>query len=457
VSTPLNTKLRTWIGGSVAPALRPAQVFGIRYLRVLVAFFHLDVYRKVELHAQALTMKTLLSLVPFVAVCLALFGSLGQGVGDTNRLMIETLVGYFSGSEQLQEQILNYINTQNIQDAKLGSFSVVVLMMTVMSLLNHIENTFNGLFGVMIRRSIGSRLITYWALLTLGPLLLMSSVGLTAAIQSSNYISSLEVVGFSSSQLLNIASLLLTWLAFFVVYVGVPNTRVQIWPAIVAAFVAGTLWDAAKYGFAWYASANVTIRDLYGSLAAFPMFILWVYLSWVLLLAGMQLCFNLQHSLSEHVEQNMEMTQSLKEHIALRLLLEIGHRFYFNNKSLGSPEYATHLGLPLNIIEDVVENLRRNELVQTTEEYNLVPAKPLNAMRVEEVMTLMCTGENPSIELHRGILETATRDILKKISDARQETLGEITLYRLVEELGDRDLGQVTVPQDDETNIEKKG
>ena len=126
-----------------------------RNLGVALSALRWDVYRSVDLHAQALTMKTLLTLVPALVVLFAVMRLFEGGLARANLDIIERLIGYLSGSEALREQIWSYVSASAIHQASLSTFTVAVLAVTLLSLLSHVETAFNAQFGVLASRSLG--------------------------------------------------------------------------------------------------------------------------------------------------------------------------------------------------------------------------------------------------------------------------------------------------------------
>ncbi len=405
-------------------------------LRVIFLTLRLDVYRRLELHAQALTFKTLLSMVPLFVVVFAILSGFGGGLEKANQDIVEYVIGYLSGSAQLQQEIASYINTSTIRDAELGALTIVILVLTVMSLLSHVENSFNALFGVTSRRSVGVRLLTYWALLTLGPLLILVSVALTAALQTSGFAARVESFGTAGDLAIRSTPLLVTWVAFTVIYLTVPNTRVRVVPAVLAALVAGSLWNFAKFFFAWYARNNVTVQDIYGSLAAFPMFILWVYISWVLILVGAQLCYAFQHASTYQPEAaGMTPSHTSRERAACLIFYAVARDYCHDAPPTQVAAVAQRLGVPGHLQERTLTDLREGGFVVDTAGGGLVPARDLQSVTVADLLEFVCheAGHNPVLTAeHSG---RYFDDLIEAIDEQRQRIAGGTTFRELVERL----------------------
>lgn len=368
-------------------------------LRALFMVFRWEVYQRVELHAQALTMKTLLSLVPAAAVFFAFLTAVDTQ-GQVREELVHEIIAYLSASEQLRDRVVDVLASDQLRHAELGALTIVILAFTVMSLLSHVENTFNALFEAKSARRLGVRLLSYWALLTVGPLLLLTSVALTAWFQSSAFAGFFDSLGALGRLALRMAPMGATWIAFALLYLTVPNTTVRLIPAMLAALVAGSLWNLAKWGFAFYASTNVTVQNIYGSLAAFPLFILWVYISWVLLLAGAQLCYAFQHADTyrpRHAE--VPISDASREMAATRLLFEVVLGFTSGAAATTLDALSKRLDMDPRLAQQAMDRLRDAKLVVHADEGGLVPARDPSEITVGEVLEHLRfpTGEPPRL------------------------------------------------------------
>lgn len=214
-----------------------------------------------------------------------------QGERDTANLANRTLV--IESINRLVEKI------EDLDFASIGAIGFILLIYTALSLVIAMEHSFNQIFGAAEGRSFGMRVMLYWSALTLGPVLLLASAYTAGQFTG-------EVVEFEKEQHVTLvspvlgflgrfASLGASWLLLFFLYARMPNTRVLLRPAAVGAFVAAVLWEFAKFGFALYVRTALPYSVLYGSLALIPLFLFWVYLTWLIILFGLELTYTLQH------------------------------------------------------------------------------------------------------------------------------------------------------------------
>lgn len=431
--------------------LNRAQRLLARNLRVVFQVMRIEIYQRVELHAQALTMKTLLALVPAIVVIVALSTRFGAGLENLNREAIGWLIEVLSGSEQLQETLKTYLDSENFARASLGPGTVIILLLTVMSLLGHVEMSFNTLFHVPRRRPVGVRLLSYWALLTLGPLFLGASLAFTVSSQSGIIAPLLLELGGLGSFLLQLVPWAATWVGFSLFYIAIPNTRVRPGAALMAALVAGSLWNAGKFAFAYYAANNVTVRDIYGSLATLPLFILWVYVSWVIILAGAQLCFALQNAATyTHEKDSGRFSPRSIERAVCRLLLELGRDFHTGRPPALAEELGARLALPRALMEEALSILDTGGFVRGAAQGGYVPARDLGGVTVADVLDFanfkVGTDTAPRADWGRQVVD----HIFADLDAQRDRVIGQMDFRALIRASEGTRAAPATVAADEE-------
>ena len=266
-----------------------------RFVRAVLLVAHGFRGEAITLRASALTYLTLLSLVPLLAV-------------------VYSVIDLFSGEVQIHDRVQNYVNSQlgigagaavagalttftskaTIQT--LGAIGFAALLISVLSLLWNIESAFNHIYGVRKPRSPVARLLKYWSFLTLGPIFLVLSIYVTWGISRLN-----EAHGHAGhSEVMHalsvLSSIALTYAGLAFLYKVIPNARVRLRSALLAAFTAGTAWELAKFLFAWASGRMVQVHKIYGSVAVLPIMLTWLYISWSIALVGCRLCYALDAS-----------------------------------------------------------------------------------------------------------------------------------------------------------------
>jgi len=233
--------------------------------------------------ASALSFSTVLALVPLLAVvfsALSLFP-----IFQTWSSAIQEFV-YLNFVPQLGEQIRSYIEEFSANTGQLTIWGLVFLLVTALTLLATIEDAFNDIWKVKKGRSLGHRILVYWTMLTLGPILIALSLSLSSYMWSLTTFSEQDVLSTLKGSLLAYLPFILELVAFVLFYFSVPNCAVRFKHAIIGGVVAALLFELAKYGFGQYLSHVKSYQLIYGALAILPVFLIWIYLSWLVVLIG---------------------------------------------------------------------------------------------------------------------------------------------------------------------------
>lgn len=253
----------------------------------LAAFLRAAYLRFTEDHclevAGSLTYTTLLSLVPLLTVALAVvtafpvFGNFTSGVDDW--LARNVLPA------QISSAITKYLAQFAEKAAQLTALGIVFLAVTALLMMLTIDQALNGIFRVHRERSIAQRLLIYWAVLTLGPILIGVSLTMTSYLVSIS-LGLAKGVPLVGELLLLLVPILLTSVAITLLYLWVPNRRVHLRHAVIGGLLAGILFELMKRGFGFYVTRFPTYTAVYGAFAAVPIFLVWLYFSWVVVLLG---------------------------------------------------------------------------------------------------------------------------------------------------------------------------
>lgn len=242
--------------------------------------------------AAALCFTTLLSLVPLAAVIFSVFTAFPffqTFATDIQNFIFENFVP--SAGSVLQEHLMELIT----KSSKLTGFGIAFLIISALMLMNTIEGTLNEIWYVTTQRRAVPKFMVYWAVLTLGPLLIGVSLAVTSYLTSLPFLSDAALVIGLKTKLLGLLPFLATTLACTLLYAVVPNTYVPLRNALIGALVAAILFELAKRGFALYITTFPTYQMIYGALAVIPVFLLWLFISWMVVLLGAELSYCLTH------------------------------------------------------------------------------------------------------------------------------------------------------------------
>ncbi len=259
----------------------------IYYLKISGHFFYFVVQRFFQQRcnetAASLSYTSLLSLVPMLAVIFAAFSSFPMFQDVFEQLQHFVFKNLVPSSGDVIEQ---YLNLFVEKASKLTFIGMISLFVIALMLMWQVDKSLNTIWQTKKSNNFLRTFLTYWAVLTLGPILMGLSLMLTSYITSLPLINSAaDTVGLKSEFLLLIP-IIMTMTSFTLVYLIVPNTKVPFLHAIVGGLTATILFELSKKGFAFYISNNKTYSNLYGALATIPIFLVWIYISWLVTLLG---------------------------------------------------------------------------------------------------------------------------------------------------------------------------
>ncbi len=323
---------------------------------------------------------------------------------------------------------------QNMQSATLGVIGTLLLVFVAIRMLANIEETFNDIWGVPRGRPWLSRIILYWATITLGPLLLVAAVGLAG---SPYFLATKGAISgtFIGSFFFEMLPLVLLWLLFALVYMLVPNTKVNFGAALFGGIVGGSLWHVNNlFGFL-YASRVVSYSVIYGSLGLVPVFMAGLYFSWVILLFGAQVSYAFQNRRAYLQDKLVEnVNQRGREFVALRLMTCIGQRFQNGQPPVTLQKISTELGIPSRLAQQVMQTLFTAQLVVETGgcEPGYAPARPLEAITAHHILHALRTGGGQELPMRDGPVRAEVLGEFARIEEAERAAAVGLTMLALV-------------------------
>ncbi len=348
---------------------------------------------QLTLRAMGLVYTTLLSLVPLLAVSFSMLKAFG--VHNQMEPMLDRLLAPLGpkGAE-ITTKVVDFV--ENIQVGVLGALGMVLLLYTVIALIQKIEQAFNATWRVQRLRRFSQRFSDYLSVLLVGPVLVFSALGLTATVLGSELVRSLaEIPGFGL--LITTAAKLLPYAliigAFTFVYIFVPNTRVHTVSALFGALVAGVLWQSTGWVFGSFIAGSTRYTAIYSAFATLILFMIWLYLSWLILLIGASVAYYHQHPRRLVVAgDETRLSPALMERVALSVMTLVARAHYRRQPAMTPDDLANALGLPTDTVLEAVTALSQRRLLATlsdeaNEDYEgLVAGSPLEETRVAEVL-----------------------------------------------------------------------
>ena len=310
------------------------------------------------LRASALTYATALSIVPLLAVAF----SISKGFGFQNTVYIrQFLLQLTAGREEVVDRIVNYIN--NTEVATLGAVGVAGLLFAVLSLLGSIEKSFNSIWGVEQQRNLGRRFADYLSITLVCPLLIIVSISATASMQSTAVVQTIlsySVFSYAYLAFLKVLPFLLVWAALTFIYKLFPNTRVSFFSALGGAFVAGLFWTTAERLFIGLQVGVAKYNAIYGSFAQVPLFLLWLYISWVIVLLGAEVAYGLQNR--EVAAPGLGLDEyefEFKEKLAVVIMAMLTKSFVDGKGPVSASDISEATNMPSKLVNNVCHTLSR--------------------------------------------------------------------------------------------------
>ncbi|WKS99238.1 virulence factor BrkB family protein [Gallibacterium salpingitidis] len=256
-----------------------------RFIILVKVFLFRFKQNKLSQAAGFLTYSTMLAIVPLFMVIFAFFAAFpvfGDLVQDFEQFIFTNFAPSVSNTVE------HYMRMFLANTKKMSGVSIIGLIIVALMLIKSIDTTLNDIWFNSKKRSALYSFSIYWMILTLGPIFIATSVGVSSYIFSSSVFTYKTGLPFGL-KLLSFVPFLLTWLAFTCIYAVVPNTKVNIKHAAYGALIAAIFFTLGKACFTWYMQAFPSYQLIYGALATLPIMILWIHLSWTFVLLGAQL------------------------------------------------------------------------------------------------------------------------------------------------------------------------
>lgn len=373
----------------------------------------------VQLRAMALTYISLFALVPGLVVAFSVvqaFTGMDRISSRLHEFLFDNLaVGARATIEPYLDRFI-----QNTHVTSAGLVGGLLLVWSSLSLFQNVDRALNDIWGVRRRRSVAQQATIYWVAITLGPLLLAGSVMLGHSTRSA-------LAGTHVALLGSVAGALLTCVFFSLAYLIVPNTKVKLRNAAAGGFIAGIAWEIAKWAYATFVARSVRYSAIYGSVAAVPIFLLWLYLSWAILLFGARLAYVFQYA-SSFLSGVQAHSKTGREIIAGRAMVAIARAFDEGAEAPDAGEVASALGTSADDVAEVIRALKGAALLVSLGDGGLVPARPLERITMRDVRRAI-SGDEPPVGPGAGVVGA----LIRGVEEDAATRLAEVTLRMMCE------------------------
>ena len=340
--------------------------------------------------ASALTLTSLISLVPMLAIALSLLRGLGAGDEFVERIQtnIEDMPVEF---QSFVDQMLDIVNRTNFW--ALGWVAVFFLFIGVIQLLGSIEASFNRVWGIRDSRAYWRRVINYISIIVIVPILILLGFAINASLSSETVISRLGEAASIYLAMLKVLPFFSTTLALFALFALVPNTTIRMRPALISSVVTAILWLVWQTAYVRLQIGVSSSTAIYGTLfASIPIFLAWLYISWVIILLGAELCFALQNHATYDLERSAgNANVRSKIMLAFAITLQAGKSFQSGSALFNSAQFAELHRIPVRLINELIRLLVRGDLLVAVsgQETCYVLRRPLADISLKDIVNLV--------------------------------------------------------------------
>lgn len=346
--------------------LHPVHAIVVKYLKILILATHGFVKDHGSLRASALTLYTLLSIVPIIAM---LFG-IAKGFGFEKKLQ-ERIIEQVPDQDSMVMQIIEF--AQNLLASTKGGLvagvGIVVLFWTIIRVIGNIESSFNHIWKIKKGRPLNRKLSDYLSLMLLAPILLIisGSISVFVATQLTRLIEVMNLPGFGAyllSFVLKFLPILILWVLFSFIFIFMPNTKVSLKSGIIAGIITGTVYKIVQWAYVTLQVGVTSANAIYGSFAALPLFLIWLQIGWMIILYGSEISFFDQHfDEYRNKDKFSNLSFSKKKVLALQVAQLIVKQFTDNLLPLTLSEICTKLVLPISVVQPVLDELIASKIV----------------------------------------------------------------------------------------------
>ncbi len=419
--------LRENLGRVDLSALAAPQRALVRFVQFVIGLWAQFNRDRVIIRASGLAYSSLLAAVPLIAVVFALLSAFGA-LDDLKLQVQEFFLTNLLPARQ--DEIVGLLDQFTSNTAKLGFLGFAFLTLAAVLLIDNVESNFNDIYHVPSRRRFFSKITAYTSVLVLGTLFMGASISLSAQVNAMFHAEVQLDLSWISFQMSWLFPLVLAFLTFLVAYTVVPFTRVRFKSAVIGAACSAVLFEVAKYLFADSVGQSVRYSTVYGSLAVIPIFLIWLYITWIIVLLGLEVVYTHQHFLTL-LRSRVIRGGPEGDRVAtgLRIFTLVAKRFEHGEEPPTCDQLSERLLVPVGAVEARVRRLVDVGLVRRVETesdaFGIVPSMSPDKVLVSDVIgvfepEIMEPGPNRPIE-------KTINDLMIEFLDAGHEKFENVT------------------------------
>jgi len=370
------------------------KLFLIKQLRIIIFAIRGLNESDVSLRASALTYYSMLSVVPVAAMG---FG-IAKGFGFEEYLN-KQLTKNFSQQQEVLKWIIDFANRflENTSGGVIAGIGIALLLWAVMRVLGNIESSFNAIWQIRTPRTWSRKFTDYLSMMLIAPILLLLSSSATVFIstQIQQITTEVALLGRISPLIFFLVKsipYLLIWLLLTVIYMVMPNTKVNFIPAFTAGVIAGTAFVIVQWAYIHFQIGISQYNAVYGSFAALPFFLIWLQTSWLIVLLGAEISFATQNIEKYEFDPDiLNISPYTKKVLTFMILSLLIKNFIKAEKPLTSEEISKKLEIPIRIVRDIIFVLVETNIISEVatkfeKQYAYQPARDVNQISVSFVL-----------------------------------------------------------------------
>lgn len=414
----------------------PWKAHGVRAARLLLVLARDLLSGDLTLRAMSLVYTTLLSIVPLLALSFSVLKAFGVH-NQIEPALRSFLAPLGAEADQITQRVIGFIQHMNV--GVLGSVGLALLLYTAISLVQKLEEAFNHIWHVTQPRRLGERFSRYLSVLLVGPILVFAALGITATFTNLDVVKTvlaIEPFGRAAYAVGRLMPYALVIAAFTFIYSFIPNTRVRLDAALAGGVVGGILWQSAGFAFALFVASATTYSAIYSSFAILILFMIWLYVSWLILLFGASVAFYRQHP--EYLVAmggEPRLSNRMRERVALAAVSLITDHYLAAKPAWSARALSRHLGVPLHTVEALLQTLRdAGMLAESADDPpGWVPARDLHGVSVAHLLrTVRQADEDRYLAPVEVPVPTSVEQALARVERGIDQSLEDLSVVDLV-------------------------
>ena len=389
---------------------------------------------QLTLRAMSLVYTTLLSIVPLLALSFSVLKAFGVH-NEIEPVLFDILSRMGDQGVEIGRTIIRFVD--NIKVGVLGAAGLLLLFVTVISLIQKIERSFNFIWRIEHSRQFSRRFSDYLSVILVGPVLIFSSIGIIASIKNAalvQYLSNVYLLGGAIHLIGAFLPYLLIIAAFCFVYIFIPNTRVKLKAALTGAIIAGFLWETSSWLFASFIASSGNYSAIYSSFAILVLFMIWLYLGWIILLLGANIAFYTQYpSVITRADACHCAEPAHQKQLVLQLMYLIAVNLIRGKAPWTSYQLANQIGQPIDLVTDCLDFLVEAKLLMKAgdKQDHWLPVKDIAEIKIIDILCAVEGEQKTAMNDPQGAY-SASDHIQLKVEQARRDALHNETLKDLV-------------------------